>query len=80
MVLALIKKTHLYYAINIFDRSGHNKNKYFVLHFNEKGNLKEKILLKSGKESIITEAVFIDSKDIRYGIGKAGKRSILFRF
>lgn len=70
------EKGRLYYSIKSVD----NRHSYILLQFNKKGKLSERMALKSRGESIVTEFIFIDCRGNRYGIGKAGKQTILFQF
>jgi len=72
--------THLYYAINNYDLTIPDMAKCYILHFNEKGNLIEKIIPKKEGEILRVRDLFINNKNIRYGIGLKNKNAFLFKF
>lgn len=58
------------------------KNKYCVLHFDENGNLLEKLILKLRNNPLTVEKMYVNEKGIFYGLGilSKGKRKIFFKF
>ncbi len=71
---------NLYYAINNSDLTKHDMAKCYILHFNEKGTLIEKIIPKKEGEILRVRGIFIKNENIRYGIGLKSKNAFLFKF
>jgi len=71
---------NLYYAINNYDLTNPDMAKCYILHFNEKRTLIEKIIPRKEGEVFRVRDIFINNKNIRYGIGQKNKKTFLFKF
>lgn len=68
---------HIFYALNIYKPI----KKHYILHFDEEGNLKEKIILKKDNTYLKNILRFsLEKNNTFYGIGSYKDKIILFKF